>query len=325
MKKVSVVIPTYNQGRYICETIDSVLGQTFQDFEVIVVDDGSTDDTRQKIERYLPRISYIYQENAGCGAARNTSILASKGEYVAFLDSDDLWLPDKLRLQVEFMDSNPQFGMVFSDFCMFREDQITVCSFFQEKKFVDSGDIFGNLIRECFIRPSTILVRREVFQKVGLHDTSLLVSADYDLWLRIAKRYPIAAMSMCLVKYRVHDANLSKAEAIMYSDIIKILKKHYAVGYPDRGVVKQYIRRRLAESHFSRGYVSLDQRDNKSARSDFLQSVRYGSMNAKTPFFLLLTLVSSDVTDKIRQLRREFLIRFRTLRKKQTTANVLHS
>src|SRR5437867_1708261 len=122
MPKVSIVIPTYNYGRYVVEAVESVLNQSFQDREVIVVDDGSTDDTRERLERFRGRIRYIYQRNKGLPAARNTGIRAARGAYVAFLDSDDLWLPEKLALQVPILDTRQQVGMVYTDAHLF-DDQ----------------------------------------------------------------------------------------------------------------------------------------------------------------------------------------------------------
>lgn len=313
MKKVSVVIPTYNRSKYICEAIESALAQTFQDFEVIVVDDGSNDDTRQRIERYLPEIKYIYQENAGVSAARNTGIAASEGEYVAFLDSDDLWIRDKLKLQVEFMDSRPQFGMVFTDCCMFRGEQIVWPSYFRERQgLVASGDIFDNLIRESFIITSTVLVRRELLHETGMFDESFFVAEDYDMWLRIARRCPIGAMDICQVKYRLHDASLtSTADTIYFDMMIRMLKKHERYLY--RNDTKRYVRRRLAEFHFDRGYMKLDQGNNRSAAADLLHSLRYGNLGTRTLFLLLLTLMSPDSTDKVRHARRRLLAEFKKL------------
>src|SRR5918996_212462 len=120
--KVSVVIPTYNYGRYLPEAVESVLHQTFPDLEVIVVDDGSTDDTRELIGRFGDKVCYIYQRNQGLPAARNTGIRAARGEYVGFLDSDDLWLPGKLALQVPRLDSRQAVGLVYADALFFSDE-----------------------------------------------------------------------------------------------------------------------------------------------------------------------------------------------------------
>src|SRR4030042_587586 len=112
MPKVSVIITTYNRVHFVCEAIDSVLNQTFKDFEIIVVDDGSTDNTKEALKRYSKNIFYIYQSNKGRSQARNTGLKVAKGDYIAFLDDDDIWVPHKLEKQVAFMDSNPNIGLV---------------------------------------------------------------------------------------------------------------------------------------------------------------------------------------------------------------------
>ncbi len=111
MPKVSVIIPTYNRAHFLCEALDSALSQTFKDFEIIIVDDGSTDNTKQVLEKYGSRIYYIYQENKGRAEARNTGIRRAKGEHIAFLDDDDIWLPNKLEKQVFFLDARPDIGI----------------------------------------------------------------------------------------------------------------------------------------------------------------------------------------------------------------------
>jgi glycosyltransferase involved in cell wall biosynthesis len=305
---ISVIIPTYNRGEYICETIESVFEQTYKDFEIIIVDDGSTDDTRQLIEPYLSRIKYIYQENAGVSAARNTGIIASESEYVAFLDSDDLWLTNKLKLQMEFLDSNPQLGMVYADACMFSNDQIIYSSFLKLKKFTSYGYIFGNLIKEDFIITSTVLVRREVFKDVGTFDESLSVAEDYDMWLRIARKYQIGLINECLVKYRKHNTNISSLKSITYPDMeIRVLKKHEVSEYPDQDYIKQCIKKRMAELYFSHGYVALEQENNKMARADFFRSLVYGRLKLRTIFLIFLTLTNPIVTNNIRNIRRKIL------------------
>src|SRR3990170_2838516 len=116
MPKVSVIIPTYNREKYIVETLQSVFAQTFTDYEVIVIDDGSTDNTADVLRPYLDRIVYIRKPNGGQGSARNVGIKVAKGEYIAFLDSDDLWMPEKLELQVKYLDNNKDAGLVFTDY-----------------------------------------------------------------------------------------------------------------------------------------------------------------------------------------------------------------
>ena len=125
MPKVSVIIPTYNAARWIGETIDSVQSQTYKNYEIIVIDDGSVDSTREVLEKYIKNINYIYQDNKGVSSARNHGIKISAGEYIAFLDNDDIWLPDKLSLQIQVLESQKNIAMIFTDGELFDEYRVT--------------------------------------------------------------------------------------------------------------------------------------------------------------------------------------------------------
>lgn len=142
-QKVSVIIPTYNLARYINETVDSVLGQTYKNYEIIIVDDGSTDNTKEALSEYGGKITYIFQENQGVSAARNKGIKEAKGEYIAFLDADDLWLKDKLELQIGLMNSNPEVAMIFTDGESFNEEGLIKASLRHSPKYLDCESNFG--------------------------------------------------------------------------------------------------------------------------------------------------------------------------------------
>ncbi len=185
--KVSVIIPTFNRAAFLKEAIDSVLSQSYRDFELIVVDDGSTDSTREILQDYQG-LTYLYQENRGVSAARNKGIQAAQGEYIAFLDSDDLWTRHKLQIQVAWMEANPEIPACYTDEIWIRQGK-RVNPMKKHQKY--SGWIFDKCLPLCIISPSSILIRRELLQQVGGFDESLPVCEDYDLWLRITKDYPI--------------------------------------------------------------------------------------------------------------------------------------
>jgi hypothetical protein len=193
---VSVVIPTYNRAQTIGRAVDSVLAQTYSDLEVIVVDDGSTDDTRQVLARYGDAIRYLYQENQERRVARNNGIRHACGEYIAFLDSDDLWLPDKLRRQVALLDQNPQVGLVYGQMFPIDPDgtwhlRATRCTGWGQP---GPAMIFEQLVMRNLIPTPTVVARKRCFDHVGGFDPSLTCSEDWDLWLRIALHYEIAFM-----------------------------------------------------------------------------------------------------------------------------------
>jgi len=188
MPLVSVIIPTYNRALYLKEAIDSVLSQDFCDFELIVVDDGSTDATSDIIDSYNGAFRYICQRHRGVSAARNTGISHAKGTFVAFLDSDDLWLPKKLSAQVDFFREHPEALICQTEEIWIRNGT-RVNSKKRHKKY--SGDIFEKALPLCIVSPSAVMIKKNLFDLVGLFDESLPVCEDYDLWLRISARYPV--------------------------------------------------------------------------------------------------------------------------------------
>ena len=188
MPRVSVIIPTYNRIRFLEEAIRSVLNQTFRDFELIVIDDGSTDCTPHVLQRWGDQIRWMRQTNSGVSRARNVGIRAARGRYLSFLDSDDLWLREKLEAQVSFLDANPHYAVCYTDEVWIRRGR-RVNPKEIHRKF--SGWIFDRCLPLCIISPSSAMMRREVIDTVGGFDEDLPVCEDYDLWLRIASRFPI--------------------------------------------------------------------------------------------------------------------------------------
>lgn len=224
--KVSVVIATYNAGEYICQAIDSVLVQTYTDFEIIVVDDGSTDDTQDRVQAYDDRVVYVYQDNQERSAARNHGIRLSQGEYIAFLDADDYWNPDKLEKQIELLDVNPELGMVYCWMQSFsaNESLPTIAG----QAFVaiqDKLDTFQRLVLGTKSIPLCGIVRRQCLQDVGYFDEDIVVIEDWDLWLRVTLKYPIDFVPDVLAFYRRsgkflpagwarHDVQRTRVEAV---------------------------------------------------------------------------------------------------------------
>ncbi len=193
---ISVVIPAYNAGRFIRRTIDSVLAQTYTDYEIIVIDDGSTDDTAEIVKSYGSKVRYIYQKNAGDGPARNTGIYAAKGEWIAFLDHDDEWLPEKLRLQMELLKRNPQLRWCGAN--LYRQSGARKAAVGDERFLTDAlggKDYFENFFEavssgKCRLITSTMVIHKQVFERAGVFDSCWLRCADLDMWWRIAYHFP---------------------------------------------------------------------------------------------------------------------------------------
>lgn len=208
MPNVSVIIPTYNRARTVREAIDSVLSQSYSDLELIVVDDGSTDETRDIVSSYVPELTYVYQEHQGVSAARNKGIACAQGHYIAFLDSDDLWLKDKLFLQMKFMENRPEALVCYTEEVWIRNG-VRVNPMKKHRKY--SGMIFEHCLPLCIISPSSVLMARRLFEHVGLFDEALEACEDYDLWLRISAQYPVYLIDTPLiVKRGGHADQLSK-------------------------------------------------------------------------------------------------------------------
>ena len=208
MPKVSVIIPTYNRLPMLKEAIHSVLKQDFEDFELIVVDDRSTDGTAEEIKGFGGRVKlFQLSENRGVSTARNHGILHAKGKYVAFLDSDDLWVKGKLRTQVTFLDENPHYPLCYTDEIWIRRGK-RVNPMVKHAKY--SGWIFEKCLPLCIISPSSAMMRKTLFSKAGLFDEALPVCEDYDFWLRVSARFPIFFINKKLIiKRGGHSDQLS--------------------------------------------------------------------------------------------------------------------
>ena len=204
---VSVIIPTFNRGQFIGAAIQSVINQTYDQFEIIVVDDGLTDHTSEIINSLGSDIKYIYQTNQGRSKARNVALGIATGKYIAFLDSDDLYLPNKLQLQVNYLDSHPEIGMVYtSAYCM--DDNGDFLREIYDARI--SGRIYNQI---AFFVPVTIalptvMVRREVLDAIGTFDENMERFEDTDLWRRISKDYTIGAIGEFTCSLRTHQGNI---------------------------------------------------------------------------------------------------------------------
>jgi glycosyltransferase involved in cell wall biosynthesis len=210
--QVSVIIPTYNRAWVIKEAIDSVLTQDYTEFELIVVDDGSTDQTFDVLESYRNDIKVLSQKNKGVSAARNRGIAEASGNFIAFLDSDDLWLSQKLSVQIDFFNQTPDALICQTEEVWIRNG-LRVNPKKRHKK--PSGMIFKPSLRLCLVSPSAVMIRRHLLDRVGRFDETLPACEDYDLWLRISCRFPIHLIDTPLIiKRGGHDDQLSKGTGL---------------------------------------------------------------------------------------------------------------
>jgi glycosyltransferase involved in cell wall biosynthesis len=221
--KVSIIIPTYNRSNLLRLTIESVLAQTYPNIEIIVVDDDSTDDTAAVIEQYAGRVIYIKQANQGASVARNTGFQAASGEYINFLDDDDLLMPTKIERQVQVLDSHPEIGLVHCGYYHIDADGKPL----DKVCMLPAGEVLKELVQYCFLLIHTPLIRHQCLDQVGLFDDELDCHEDWDLWLRIAQAgYQFACVQEPLCAYRVQQdskmANLAKVEQGAFTVLDKV-------------------------------------------------------------------------------------------------------
>jgi len=206
---VSVIIPTYNRWPLVNEAVESVLAQRAQDFEIIVVDDGSTDGTAKELAKYGARLRLFSQHRSGVSAARNLGAREARGRFLAFLDSDDLWRPEKLAVQTAFMEQHPQCQICQTEEIWLRNGARVNPRAIHQKP---SGDIFLRSLELCLVSPSAVMMKRELFDATGGFDEALPVCEDYDLWLRIAVDHHVALIAEPLViKRGGHADQLSRS------------------------------------------------------------------------------------------------------------------
>jgi len=245
MPKVSVVIPTYNRAGLLKRAVQSVLNQTYQDFELIVVDDGSTDNTEEVVRSFNDnKVIYIkHERNKGAPAAWNTGIRAARGEYVAFQDSDDEWLPEKLEKQIKaFKTASTEIGLVYTGFWRIEGDKRTFSP--SPNITPKEGAIHDALLKGNFVGTPNTVVKKECFEKAGMFDEKLPMYQDWELWIRISKYYCFKYIDEALVISYYTPGSLNKPGSLIEARTLKLmLEKHFEDIKRNRGLLASYYRR----------------------------------------------------------------------------------
>lgn len=235
--QISVVIPAYNREKFISRAIESVLNQTHKVDEIIVVDDGSLDNTLEVLDTFGDKIRVINQSNSGVSCARNRGVENSSFDWIAFLDSDDEWDKDKIREQVQFHADNPEILFSHTNEIWIRNGK-KINQKSHHKKF--GGFCFEKNLDFCHIAPSSVMIERDLFKEVGSFDESLVVCEDYDLWLRVLREYPIGLIEKELVtKYAGHDNQLSFGYSVMDKFRVTALLKHDDLEMVQEEIIKK--------------------------------------------------------------------------------------
>jgi glycosyltransferase involved in cell wall biosynthesis len=288
MPVVSVIIPSFNRACQLEQAIESVLAQSLKDVEIIVVDDGSTDDTTSRMDKFNGAVTLIHQEKSGASVARNTGIVAAKGDFIAFLDSDDTFLPGHLEESVNFLREEPRIDFVFGDVEKFNSEGVEMPSFFKGKPIeripfdgiglerrVFLRSIFCDLIGGNFIPTPTLVVRRECFAKTGLFNPEYRYLNDTEMYLRLTRLYLGGYFNRVVARVRVGEDNLThpKWNEIRARTKLKLLKALFEI--PGGLSTEERLRteEQITQTHFGLAYILLQKQKGREARREALASL----------------------------------------------------
>lgn len=303
---ISIIIPTYNSSTCIIDALISVANQTYKKFEIIVIDDGSTDNTEEVVRAFQFPIFYLKVPNGGAAKARNLGIERARGDFVAFLDADDLWYPKKLEKQIKAFVENPDLMMVFTENLYF--DKIAIRSSpFSKKKRLMEGDIVKNIFLHSYVVTSTVMIRKSVFNTVGYFEESLNVAEDDNLWLRIALKCKIDLIDESLVCYRITENSLSKTEKYVFKGVKKHLEliDHKYINIKKR-LGWYVIRKKKAILYFSHGYALFTSNQNGLAREYFLKAF-ICFPNIKQPIYYFSSFLNESTIDRLKKIKKRML------------------
>lgn len=267
---ISVCIPTYNRKEYLKETLESVFAQTYKDYEVIVVDDGSADGTGEMIKQVGRDVRYHWQENAGDASARNKLIELAAGKYITFLDSDDLLIPDAVGRMVAVIEHEAEPIIVYGPYLRIDESGKVIG---KSKRKLYSGFVTKYLFQEILIHSCGSMFPRDILQKAGGFDTSLPVCSDYDLWLRLSLEYRYIALPEPTFKRRRHSGNLSAGSLQNRIIELEVLKRFYYEKGGDAVVPRRIAMDKLSREEYKVGKYSLLEKDYASAAGRFRKSL----------------------------------------------------
>lgn len=261
---ISVIIPTYNRLELLRETVQSVRNQTFHDFELIVVNDGSSDGTAQWLESQ-EWLRHVNQKNSGIATSRNRGAAMAKGQWLAFLDHDDIWAPDKLEIQADFVRQNPGVGLVAA-----RHVRLGTRHSTSRRREWIKGDLLVKAYSESFIHTSSVMIRRDVFDKIGGFPTHYRFADEFDVWLKIAAAYPIAYADDTLVFIRFYESNTSHNRIGVRTDTYDILMRNYDATRIPRNIFLKT----MSDHDISFGRAYLGAGDYQEALRWFRESVK---------------------------------------------------
>lgn len=301
---ISVVMPAYNSEKFIAEAINSVLNQNYQPIELIIIDDGSTDNTSKIIKKFGHLVRLIQQNNAGPAAARNKGVFEAKGELLAFIDADDVWHPEKLLTQVSYLKKNPNIGICFGRKFEWIPDKLgnypartdfslIPCS----EKIIknQSGWIYPQMLLSSVIHIVSALIRRDVWEKLGGMDEHLRCGEDYDFFIRASRIVEVAAIDQYLSWYRKHPSSITyraRPEVDEADVVLSAIERFGTTGTDGRKVDEKTIKTRLAKIYFDHGYMNFWRGDPFIAYTSFKKALKYRKNRiTKTITYCILSII----------------------------------
>lgn len=286
---VSVVIATYNRAHLIAETLDSLLGQAFQDFEIIVVDDGSTDNTREVVASYGSRVTYIFQANRGPSAARNLGVRKAAAQWIAFQDSDDLCAPTHLQTLYGYAETHSDCGMVFANGAYLgspEHNRETIIPRDKSRALAERGIGIEQIFDKSIVRLQAALISKAAYDAIGGHDESLWISMDLDLSFRLMAKYPVAYIDEVVFLYRKHEGNTGSNEELRLTENIRVIEKLLREFPAARDLLgANRIARRLAYRHYRLAKGRRKRGRASEARESMRQAVALCPGNLKYRLF----------------------------------------
>lgn len=308
---VSVIVPVYNRAHLVSETIDSILSQTYEFVEIILINDGSTDGSLPILRKYKTRfpekIRVVDQPNQGQIIARNNGIKAAQGEYIAFLDSDDLWLEDKLERQIPLFEKD--VGLVYSGTEIINEDGQTVRVEPADARI--TGNIYPQLLVKNRMTGGTVVVTAEALRLVGVFSPHFKAAENWDLWLRVCKEYEARVIPDALTKYRIHSDNMSSDAQLMIRAKRQIMEKHCDLDSEDVAVAS-CSRLAYADYHYRKGINAFSKDDYGLARKEFFTVFRFTYQYEDTWMRFFRSCLGRSGNHILRSIKRQ---NFRSIRR----------
>tara|TARA_B100001123_G_C15115791_1_gene949304 strand:- start:137 stop:1078 length:942 start_codon:yes stop_codon:yes gene_type:complete len=282
-KLVSVIIPAYNKAELTVSTVKSVLEQSYKSIEILVIDDGSNDDTAEKLKFFGDKIKYIYQSNKGASSARNLGTKNSQGVYLAYLDCDDIYYPEKIKKSIDLLEKNIQYGFLYTNVHQIGERNQIVGEFPDILNYGKSGSIFNELIFHNFICNSTLVIRRECIDKIGYFDEKIFVPADWDFLLRLSQKYLGCYLPEKLTGYRIGEQSTLNHLENVVEEYTYVINKNTQ---NNNNLPKKIINNSFASAYYFHAKNFAATSNIYKSKDLFLLSLKYGLNHPK--FFKMI-------------------------------------